>query len=375
MKTIGKKDYNKVRPLFGELEAFQPMCAAVLAGVWPGQVWVDDPEKPASVLLLTFLSGGGAGWCFLAGEPGNQEFNAALNQALFEEKIAGKEAEAFLFTCHPSDWNGQLEVVGNPRLPAPMKRQHYLCRQLAYDWCAYLPEGYAIIPIETGLLKRDDLTIPSPIKTTLGKWISIRTDQFRDYGFAALYENQVVAWATVDFVTSGVGDLGFETLPEHRRRGLGSAVAAAALEQGLARGLTIHWTCADDNLGSQRTAARLGLERGQDYVMYLFAVDVHTHTAQLAYSKLAAGQYQQAIELYEQLFAQKADVPNWAYFDTAQAYAALGNAEKALQYLRMAAKEGWPAAEITAQTLEFQILHGTPEWDAVIEQIRKNQQN
>ncbi len=375
MQKIEKKKYSKVSTIFQELEAFQPMCAAVLEGIWPGQVWVDDAANPRSGLLLTFLSGGGAAWCFLAGETGNSEFNTALNKAIFDEEAAGEDIGTFLFTCSPEDWDGQLLVVGDPRQPAPMLRQHYVCHELTYDWRSNLPNGYTLLPMETSLLKRTGLQIPTQVKTTLDAWESIDDKKFQDYGFVVIHKNQVVAWATVDFVTEKSGDLGFETLPEFRKRGLGSAVAAAALEHGCAKGLEIGWTCAEDNIGSQRSAKKLGLKRGQDYVMYLFALNVDTHLAQVAYSKLSSGEHREAIELYEQLFAQKANVPTWAYFDTAQACAALGEVDKALKYLRMAAKQGWSAVEMTEQTAEFKILHDSPEWDAIIEQIRQNQQS
>lgn len=373
MQKMKKNEYGKARAIFQDLETFQPMCAAVLDGVWPGQIWVDDLVKPRSGLLLTFLSVGGAAWCFLAGDSDNLAFNTAVNKAIFEEEVAGKDTGTFLFTCSPEDWDGQLSVVGDPRQPAAMLRQHYVCRGLTYDWRTNFPNGYVIQPMEINQLKQADLQLPTPVKTTLGAWKSIKNEGFQDYGFVVIHKNQVVAWATVDFVTEKSGDLGFETVPEFRKRGLGSAVAAAALEHGVAKSLEIHWTCATDNAGSKRSAAKLGLQRGEDYVMYLFAQDVDTHLAQVAYSKLSNGEHQEAIELYEQLFAQKADVPTWAYFDTAQACAAIGETDKALKYLRVAAKQGWSAVEMTEQTAEFKILHTSSEWAAIIAKIKKNE--
>ncbi len=367
------KQYDKVRPLFRELEDFQPMCAAVFEGVWPGQVWVDNFTTPSAGLLLTFLSGGGAAWCFLAGDPHLHAFNTALNKAIFIDKIAGKEVGTFLFTCQPGDWDGQLSVVGQPRQPAAMTRRHYICSQLAVDWRQNLPDGTTIQPMETSLLKREEIQTPAEVKKTLGKWRSIKDQRFQDYGFVATQDNQVVAWATVDFVAAGKGDLGFETLSEFQRQGLGSAVAAAALEHGLTHGIEIHWTCAEENIGSQRTAEKLGLDRDRDYDMYVFSLDPHTHMAQLAYTKLASGEHQAAIDLYEELFAQKADLPSWAYFDTAQACAALGQADKALKYLRITVKQGWSAVAMTEGTEEFQILHDRPEWGAVLESMRQKQ--
>ena len=63
MKNINKGDYSTVRNLFKPLEAFQPMCTAVLEGIWPGDVWVDELVKPQVAVLLCFLSTGGAAWC------------------------------------------------------------------------------------------------------------------------------------------------------------------------------------------------------------------------------------------------------------------------------------------------------------------------
>ncbi len=370
---IKNNAYEKIRPLFHELEAFQPMCVAVLQGIYPGKVWVDNPDDPQAAFLITFLSGGGAAWCFLAGEPNQLDFTTALNKALFKEKIAGKDVGMFLLTCSPENWTGKLEIIGSPRQPIPILRQHYVCREITFDWQTHLPDGFEIIPMKTVLFEQKNLQIPSRVKATLEKWSMIEDQRFQDYGYVVVHQNQIVSWATVDFVSSGAGDLGFETLPDFQRRGLGSMVAAVVLKHGLEMGIDIHWTCANDNIGSLRTAVKLGLEYERGYTMYLFAQDMSEHLAQFAYSYLSRGEYQHAIDSYEQLFSQKTDVPSWAYFDTAQAYASLGEGEKALKYLGLAAKSGWPAVEETTQAPEFKFLHDRHEWQEVIEHIKQNQ--
>ena len=35
---LNKEDYGKARALFAPLEEFQPMCTAVLEGIWPGKI-------------------------------------------------------------------------------------------------------------------------------------------------------------------------------------------------------------------------------------------------------------------------------------------------------------------------------------------------
>lgn len=374
LETIRKEEYSSIRSLFVQLEKFQPMCTAVLEGIWPGDIWVDNHENPQTALMITFLSGGGAAWCFLTGKPDNEDFNKAVNIAIFEGKIAGVETGAFLVTCSSDDWFPSLDEIGQPRQPVLMLRHHHISRKMTYDWRKNLPGGYAIQPMTTDLIRRDNLRLTPQVKTTLEKWLSIDDNRFQDFGYIVEHENQVVSWATVDFVSSGAGDLGFETLPEFQKRGLGSAVAGAALEYGQNIGVEVHWTCAADNIGSQKTAKKLGLVHDRDYTMYFFALDFSEHLSQLAYSHLARGDYQQAIEGYETLFASESNIPIWAYFDTAQAWAGMGEREHALKYLRMAAKNGWSAVEMTEQTPEFQFLKDLPEWIVLIERILKNKQ-
>ena len=153
---------------------------------------------------------------------------------------------------------------------------------------------------------------------------------------------------------------------------MGSLVAAAALAHGLEKGIEIHWTCANDNIGSVRTAEKLRLEHERSYSGHLFVLDMSDHLAQLGYSFLTRGEHRQAINCYEQLFDQKADVPIWAYLDTAQAWAALGEGNHALKYLQIAAKQGLSAVETVKQIPEFQFLHDWPAWHELIERIQQN---
>ena len=373
MDKLDKKNYSEIRNLFKGLESFQPMCTTVLDGIWEGDIWVDTLEKPEAALLVTFLPAGGPAWCFLAGKPESAQFIQGLNTLLFDQVGPFRNTPAFLFTCSPEDWSGYLKVIGDPRTPVPMLRHHYLCQEMVYDWRSNLPTGFEIQSMSVDLLCKDDLQIPPQLNATLEKWRSINNPRFRDFGFLMVHDNRVVSWATVDYVSEVSGDLGFETLPEFRQRGLGSTVAGAALEHALEMGIEVHWTCAADNLGSQKTAQKLGFTHDKDYTMHLFARDLTEHRSQLAYSYLARGDYREAIKVYEELFSQEANVPLWAYFDTAQAWAALEDAENALKYLRIAAREGWPAVEMTEKTPEFQFLQNRREWVQIIAQMRKNQ--
>ena len=360
------------RPLFRSLEAFQPMCTAVLGGIHSGRVFVDDPSLPRTALLCTFLPSGGAAWCFLAGNADDDATNRALNQAISAGEVAGQDVGMFLFTCDPEDWHGQLPVVFHPRPPVPMRRRHYLCHEMTYAWRDRLPPGFRLQRMDPALLDDPDLQVPADVRETLAQWQRVTDVRLQDFGFVAIHGQEIVAWATVDFVAGGTGDIGFFTLEPYRRRGLASAVAAAALEHGLSHGLSaVSWTCAEGNPASIRTAERLGLVHERDYTTYILSLDEAESLVREAYAHLQAGRYEEAIAAYERLFALVDTLPDWAYFEAAQASSALGDREKALAYLSTAVDLGWSSAAALEGCREFESLRGTPEWIALLGRIRQ----
>jgi len=282
---------SQVRPLFQQLAQGQPMCAAVLEGVYPGEVYVDDATQPRTALLTTYIESEAHGlWCFLAGEPANDPFNQSLNAAIFSREILSGEVPVLIFTCDPDDWGGQMDAVLAPRPPIWISRYHFVSRQVSYDWRAALPPGFAVERMDEGLRHLPGLDLPEDVATTLAKWRAMDDPRFADFGVVTLDRTgpvpAIASWATVDFVAAGdsmpagSGDLGFFTQPTYRRRGLGTIAACAALEQAFASGLQqVNWTCDAGNPGSVRAAEKLGLEQIGDYHQAVLIVDGEQHMA------------------------------------------------------------------------------------------------
>jgi RimJ/RimL family protein N-acetyltransferase len=256
----------------------------VLAGCYPGRVYVDDRAAPRAALLLTYIESEATGvWAFLAGDPSNESFNRELNAALLGRKLFGAEVPVLFWTCEPGDWGGQLEVVFAPHPPIWSQRFHFIARRLQFDWRAALPAGFKVEPLSQALRQQARLELPPDLAATLEKWQALEQEGytsrgFQDYGFVTLDVRGaapvISSWATVDFIAGGRGDLGFFTQPDYRRRGLGTIAVAAALEYGFARGLQqVNWTCEADNPGSYHTAQKLGLERIGDYRMAFLMLD------------------------------------------------------------------------------------------------------
>lgn len=277
--------FSEVRHLFRNLTRGQPMCGAVLEGIYPGRVYADDVIQPRVALLTTYIESEAHGaWCFLAGEPTNDAFNQSLNTAIFSLQIIAPTTPILFFTCDPDDWGGQTDAVVAPRPPIWFPRCHFVGRKVSFPWPTALPAGFTVERLNEDLRQVAGLQLPEDVASTLSKWQAMADPRFMDFGFVILDssgpQSVIASWATVDFIANRVGDLGFFTQPDYRRLGLGTTAASAALEHGFASGLQqIHWTCDANNPGSVHTAGKLGLERIEDYHQAVLLMSEKSHMA------------------------------------------------------------------------------------------------
>jgi RimJ/RimL family protein N-acetyltransferase len=378
LHKLSEENYPGVHRLFTALTASQPMCTAVLEGAYPGAVYVDDPARPRSGYLQTFLGGEQEPqWGFLAGDPANATFNHDLNRALFGREVIHPDSPLVFCTCDSPDWFPALETVFAPSPPVASPRRHYLAREFHQDWRAAIPDGFVVEPLGPDLLQRPGLSVPDEVRQTLAKWARLAGPRFADFGFVAIdaasRAAQVAAWATVDFVAGGMGDLGMFTLDGYRKRGLAYITTAAAIEHGLANGLRqVCWTCMEDNPGSIRTAEHLGLERVEDYTMYVLAFDPLEAQSMLAYAALEAGRTDEALTMLEGIIASGQEFPNYVLFDAARARAILGEKEAALAHLQVMADRGSKNTALYEETPEFESLHVLPGWQTLIRKVQEN---
>jgi RimJ/RimL family protein N-acetyltransferase len=355
--------YDKVEALYEPL-TFMPFCAGVLEGCHEGRVFVDDLDQPRTAFMLTWGC-----WGYLAGDPDNAGFLHALNEALFSRAFLDEHAWGLFLSCPPAGWAEQVAVVCAPRPPIELPRRHYVARNFGAAEQPAVPQGYAIRRMDRSLLDLPGAALPDDVAQMIDviDWDVDVVD--KGCGFVALYDNQVVSQAMIDCVVGDVGEIGLFTHPFHRQRGLATATSAATIAYGLLHGLsTVVWDCHAYNAGSVRTAEKLGLERERDHMMYCFHFNEGNHWAMMAWHDVDRGHYREALETCERLFSRQADPPELAYVAAARAWAALAEPGRAIAYLNRAIDSGWDYAP-DLESAEFDALHGTPEWQALVQRL------
>jgi RimJ/RimL family protein N-acetyltransferase len=280
---------------------------------------------------------------------------------------------------HPQAWEAMLPELIPTHEVEKIKRYHYLCSALRFDWRDNLPEAYTVRRIDRALLDDDALDFPPAIRefTDIEEmWWTEDNFLSKGIGFVVLNDHQIVASCTADCLAGDRVDVGVITHPAHRRRGLAAIAVAAIVEHCLEQGFSaVGWHCNADNIGSWKTAEKVGFERNREYAYHYYIYDPIDHLAELGWYHYRRGEYSKTVDYYDQVFALRIENPDYYYHLAASAWALLKNGEKALRYLWAAADHGWADAKWTKEQEEFSILHGTAEWETVLARMEKVQRN
>jgi len=143
---LKKTDYQKVQPLFDELQ-WNLITNAVIEGTSPGRIYADSAESPKTAFMCTVEG------YYLTGYDNNDEFNTSLNKLIFERIFAGdtirKDETDVAIGFHPDSWEEKMSIIFQGRTPLTTARRHYICTELKENhWKDHVPKGFQIQRID-----------------------------------------------------------------------------------------------------------------------------------------------------------------------------------------------------------------------------------
>ncbi|MFC7365449.1 MULTISPECIES: GNAT family N-acetyltransferase [Bhargavaea] len=275
IKELKQTDFQKCRALLneqGQLEA-----KAIVEGVNPGRIFVDDVEAPASGLIWL---GNNDGFLFI-GDEKNQGFNAGINH--FIDNVIQPEAKKAGLTWfegigNHSGWNETIEKAFESRDLGSWNQKVYTLGKEEFDSGLAFPleDGYAIKKISKTLFENGNQLISNIgflHSKILEFWPSPESFFQTGVGYCAVTENEVVSVCFSGFVVDHVHCVDIETLKEHQGKKLAQRVAVAFVKDCLERGLLPYWDCMESNKGSVAVAENLGFRNAFDYKGYEFKLE------------------------------------------------------------------------------------------------------
>ncbi len=363
-EELQKDDFEKARAVFREFD-YQVVVRAAIEGTSPGKIWVDNVDAPQSGFIATT-----EGW-FLGGDPHNGEFNEGLRNYIHRMILDGEYwspvnpeflAELF-FHIDSDDWIENFPRIFDIRPPQPSHRIHFTCSKVNLEWRSLIPAGYRLVQVDSSF-NPDEYEIPDDITEWMSS--SLIEQKTRGFGKCLVHGNRIVVWINADCASGTDCEIGIITTKDYRKRGLGTATAAATVEDCLSSGFSmVGWHADTINQGSIATAEKVGFVKERNYVHYICMFDEATHHAEIAIRLFFDGKYEGANAQFNKAFELR-DVALWYYVLAARSYGALGDSEKVKNLLMFAKSKGWSNWEPIRKCNELKDLLNPDEWDAII---------
>ena len=297
-------DHHRALPLL-EGHDHLLLLEAVLAGMAPGYVCVDDPARPRA------LFASGPEGHYVLGDPETDGFRDALASYIRDELLPGARADgwASFNLYHEPEWEQAVGELLPDQVLVRNSQRYFQFQGSLRDWRATLPDGVVAVPIDAALLARDDLGNVAWLRDFCeGDYASLEAFLAEGFGMCLVGDGEALSWCTTDCVVGQRAEIGITTAPEHRRKGYGAAVAAANIEEAQRRGIRqVGWHCFQQNLASAATAVGAGFVELYSHAvvsLWLNPVDGLLVNGNLA---LMAGDYATAAEHYRAGLALWAD--------------------------------------------------------------------
>ncbi|MHA2038510.1 MAG: GNAT family N-acetyltransferase [Promethearchaeota archaeon] len=384
---LAKKDFHKVKHLFSKRTFINIFRSHLERTPVTKQVFVDDNIIPQTAVILVIPR------LFFGGKANNEEFNKELRKLLYVEHVLKfKEKEFLDIDCYFSNSEWEEGVKSVLKDPHHYDRYYYEIKNVKLrNWRKLIPEGYSIEPVDLTLLEKDHLkNYDWLIEEIEENWIPFEEGLKENRGYYLVREDEeIVCWCTTEYLTDDKDiEVGIATREEYQKRGFASIIGSATAEYCLTKYKSIGWHCTTNNIGSYKTAEKIGYERVRKYTKAIAMFNQVDNWVVNGFFKSQSKEYEETIKWYEKIIeAATEETKDYLesyylqgefpikslYFRISTFYSRLGNRKKAIDYLRRAIKNGFKEEDQLLNNKLLKPLHGTEEWDELIQLIRKNQ--
>ena len=272
ISELKKLEFYKCKELLyeqGQLEA-----KAVIEGVNPGRVFVDDIDFPTSGLIWL---GNNDGFIFI-GDEKNEVFNNELNNFI-DKKIIPDAIKAglnwFEAIGNHSKWNTTIKKVLKTRNLGSWNQRVYTLHKDDYksNHELSIEQGYKVVKICDVLYENNNYSIKN-IKFLHSKilefWSSSEKFFIEGIGYCVIYKDEIISICFSGFVVGNVHAVTIETIEGHRGKKLAQNIAKSFVNDCLNNNIVPYWDCMESNKPSIAVAENLGFKNIFNYIGYDF---------------------------------------------------------------------------------------------------------
>ncbi len=270
IEELIEKDFPKVKKLFGERPFINRFRSHLERTNVPKQVFVDNTDDPQTAVIVVFLHDSFTVEFYFGGRADNEEFNKELR---IDPDCVNKGDKILDIRCFFSNSGWEEGIKSILKDPTFYNRYYHEIKELKLkNWRELIPEGYSIEPVDLTLLEKNylndygwyDWLFHVPLKK---HWFPFEECLKENRGFLLIREDdEIVSFCTQEFLTEENDiEMNIATKAEYRRRGFASIVGSATAEICLSRYDSVGWHCTSTNIGSYKTAEKIGYERIKEH--------------------------------------------------------------------------------------------------------------
>lgn len=339
--------------LFSGIVPAQLHVHAVLQGDAAGCLYVDSRTRSRVGCLLAGEA------CYVGGSSGDEWFHDAVNEFLPRDRYTAIFAGADVAA-------GDLVRLTRGLYAMPARRRAATLRRPPTE-AFPLPPGVALHPIDRTLLAGDIPGSEDVREAVLEEWQTLNRFLERGFGTAAESAGRWIAHSISDYVVGRRCEIGIHVASEYRRRGIGTAVAAATAREAFGRGMeAVTWHSWANNAGSIGVSRRLG------FCDEAFYTVLFNHWAAENIADMSQEEFRGFGEACERMFAERPPAESgYPYVVAATAFACGRDRESCLRNLHRAIDMGWLRSRDQLRELWPELFgdptlpERVPEWKAL----------
>lgn len=265
-----------IKPAFGNckniLYSDSPSYSGILAGECKGDVWVDNIDEPKLALVYSAAVGGFS----IMGNPDDLSVYDNLIDFLKEElfpkfKKNGTNSFEFSFECEESK-EYILNKFSNEDI---CKEDEYFYRKNeSVEVMDVNP--YKVVQVNSEFikdLKSGKYDNPEFLsEKILESWDNFESFLNRSVAFVTILDSTITAAIVGTARYHNIIPVDIETIKEHRKKGLASAITQNFINECIKRELIIQWNCVETNTASRKSVEKAGFTLIKKEPFYWFEI-------------------------------------------------------------------------------------------------------
>lgn len=272
ISELNKTDFYKCNSLVNEKGQLE--VKAVIAGVNPGRIFVDNIYSPNSGLIWL---GNNDGFFFI-GSAENQKFNNEMNS--FIDNVIEPEARKAGLNCfeaigNHAKWNKAIEKIFQHRKLKSWNQRVYTLKREDYEdhYGPKIEEGYTVLKMSKALYENKGHVLKNIefLQSKILEFWSAPDGFFNEgIGYCIVFDNMIVSVCFSGFVFENIHCIDIETIEGHQGRKLAQRIAHSFVKECLENNIIPYWDCMDLNKSSVAVVENVGFSNVFNYVGYYF---------------------------------------------------------------------------------------------------------